>query len=99
MFDVQKILPYFLEEEPSNLEEPDNEEDAVRESDGAEKKDEFTYDYTLDDLNISVNDEETLLQFIRSTEELYKLAEANLDELNEESFNKYIRFLDDLYEM
>ena len=55
------------------------------------------YNYTHEDLNTKVNDDETLLEFIRYSEFLFRLEEADLDQLTDEGLNMYLAKLDLMY--
>ena len=53
--------------------------------------------YTSEDMHTKVNENETLLQFIRNTEKEFNLNVANLGAMPDKEFNDYIDFLDDLW--
>jgi len=53
--------------------------------------------YTSEDINKQVNENETLLQFIRNSEKEFNLNVANLGAMTDNEFNDYINFLDDLW--
>ena len=53
--------------------------------------------YTSEDMNKPVNENETLLQFIRNSEKEFNLNVANLGAMTDNEFNDYINFLDDLW--
>ena len=53
--------------------------------------------YTSEDMNKPVNENETLLQFIRNTEKEFNLNVANLGAMTDNEFNDYIDFLDELW--
>lgn len=55
------------------------------------------YNYTHEDLNTKVNDDETLLEFIRYSEFLFRLEEADLDQLTDEGLNMYVAKIDLMY--
>lgn len=54
------------------------------------------FGYTLKDLNTMVNDEETLLEYIRDSEKEFNLPEKKLTDSN---INSYVRRLDLLWEV
>ena len=53
--------------------------------------------YIPEDMNTKVNDNETLLQFIRNSEKEFDMNIANLGAMTDKKFNDYIDFLDDLW--
>ena len=53
--------------------------------------------YTSEDMNKQVNENETLLQFIRNSEKAFEMNVANLGAMTDKEFNDYIYFLDDLW--
>jgi len=53
--------------------------------------------YKSEHMNIKVNKNETLLQFIRNSEKEFNLNVANLGAMTDKEFNDYIDFLDDLW--
>jgi len=53
--------------------------------------------YTSEDMHTKVNENETLLQFIRNTEKEFNLNVANLGAMTDNEFNDYIDFLDELW--
>jgi len=53
--------------------------------------------YTSEHMHTKVNENETLLQFIRNTEKEFNLNVANLGAMPDKEFNDYIDFLDDLW--
>lgn len=54
------------------------------------------YNYSLDDLNKKVNDDETLLEYIRDSEKEFGLEEKKL---TDENLNSYIKKLDIFWEV
>jgi len=48
-------------------------------------------------MNKQVNENETLLQFIRNSEKAFEMNVANLGAMTDKEFNDYIYFLDDLW--
>lgn len=55
------------------------------------------YSYTHEDLNKKINEDETLLEFIRDSEITFSLDEVDLDQMTEEELNMYILKLDTMY--
>lgn len=55
------------------------------------------YNYTHKDLNEMINEDETLLEFIRDSELAFGLDEADLDKMSTEELNMYIIKLDTMY--
>lgn len=55
------------------------------------------YSYTHEDLNKKINEDETLLEFIRDSEIAFSLDEVNLDQMTTEELNMYILKLDTMY--
>lgn len=55
------------------------------------------YSYTHEDLNKKINEDETLLEFIRDSEIAFGLDEADLDQMTEEELNMYILKFDTMY--
>lgn len=55
------------------------------------------YSYTHEDLNKKINEDETLLEFIRDSEMTFSLDEVDLDQMTEEELNMYILKLDTMY--
>lgn len=53
--------------------------------------------YTSEDMNKQVNENETLLQFIRNSEKEFGMDVCNLGSMTDKQFNDYIYFLDDLW--
>ena len=53
--------------------------------------------YTSNDMNKQVNENETLLQFIRNSEKEFGMNVANLGVMTDKEFNDYIDFLDELW--
>ena len=53
--------------------------------------------YTHDDLNKMVNDDETLLEFIRDSEFIFSFDEVDLDQMSDDELNMYIAKLDMMY--
>jgi len=53
--------------------------------------------YTSEDMNKPVNENETLLQFIRNSEKEFGMNVACLGSMTDKEFNNYIDFLDDLW--
>jgi len=53
--------------------------------------------YTSEDMHTKVNENETLLQFIRNTENEFNLNVADLGAMTDNEFNDYIDFLDELW--
>ena len=53
------------------------------------------YNYTTDDLDKLINDEETLREYIADTEETFNLPKIQLEQLSTEELNKYIKELDE----
>jgi len=53
--------------------------------------------YIPEDMNTKVNENETLLQFIRNSEKEFGMNVANLGTMTDKEFNDYIYFLDDLW--
>ena len=53
--------------------------------------------YKCIDMHIKVNENETLLQFIRNTKKEFNLNVANLGAMTDNEFNDYIDFLDELW--
>jgi len=53
--------------------------------------------YTSEDMNKQVNENETLLQFIRNTEKEFGMNVANLESMTDNEFNDYINFLDEMW--
>jgi len=53
--------------------------------------------YTSEDMNTKVNENETLLQFIRNSEKEFGLNVVCLGSMTDKEFNNYIDFLDDLW--
>ena len=53
--------------------------------------------YTSEDMNTKVNENETLLQFVRNSEKEFEMEACCLGELTDKQFNDYIYFLDDLW--
>lgn len=57
----------------------------------------FSYTYTHADLTSMVNEEETLEEYIRDSEEEFDLPTCNLLNLSLEELNSYIKRLDSLW--
>lgn len=55
------------------------------------------YGYTREDLSKKVNDDETLEEYIRDTEETFNLARKELEALSDFELNEYVKFLDGLW--
>lgn len=55
------------------------------------------YSYTHEDLNKKINEDETLLEFIRDSEIAFGLDEVDLDQMTTEELNMYILKLDTMY--
>lgn len=55
------------------------------------------YSYTHEDLNKKINEDETLLEFIRDSEIAFSLDEVDLDKMITEELNMYILKLDTMY--
>ena len=55
------------------------------------------YSYTHEDLNKKINEDETLLEFIRDSEIAFSLDEVDLDQMTTEELNMYILKLDTMY--
>ena len=55
------------------------------------------YSYTHEDLNKKINEDETLLEFIRDSEMTFSLDEVDLDQMTTEELNMYILKLDTMY--
>jgi len=53
--------------------------------------------YTSEDINKQVNENETLLQFIRNSEKEFNMNVACLGSMTDKEFNDYINFIDDLW--
>jgi len=53
--------------------------------------------YKCIDMHIKVNENETLLQFIRNTKKEFNLNVANLGAMTDNEFNDYIDFLDEMW--
>ena len=53
--------------------------------------------YTSEDINKQVNENETLLQFIRNSEKEFNMNVACLGSMTDKEFNEYIDFLDDFW--
>jgi len=54
--------------------------------------------YTLLDLNKQVNEDETLLEFIRNSEKAFEMEVKALEIMSNTELNNYINFLDYLWE-
>lgn len=52
------------------------------------------YNYTSEDLHKNVNEEETLIEYIRDSEHNFALSEANVDVMTDLELNKYVMKLD-----
>lgn len=52
------------------------------------------YHYTIADLNKKVNEDETLEEYIRDTEESFSLPKKELTVLSEDELNSYVKKLD-----
>lgn len=50
-----------------------------------------------ENLDVMVNEEETLREFIRNTENEFDLVEEDLESMSDEEFEEYVEFLDDLW--
>ena len=55
------------------------------------------YNYTVADLNAAVNSEETLLDYVRDTEDTFGLEHADLYKFEQDALNDYLRYLDSLW--
>ena len=55
------------------------------------------YSYTHEDLNKQINEDETLIEFIRNSELVFSLDEADLAQMTTEELNMYIAKLDVMY--
>lgn len=55
------------------------------------------HSYTHEDLNKKINEDETLLEFIRDSEIAFSLDEVDLDQMTTEELNMYILKLDTMY--
>jgi len=53
--------------------------------------------YKSEDINKQINENETLLQFIRNTEKEFGMNVANLGSMTDKEFNDYVDFLDDFW--
>jgi len=53
--------------------------------------------YTSEDMHTKVNENETLLQFIRNSEKEFGMNVANLGAMTDKEFNEYINFLDEMW--
>ena len=53
--------------------------------------------FTLKQLNDKVNDEETLLDFIRNSEKAFDMDHRNVFMLDDEGLTNYDEYLDDLW--
>jgi len=53
--------------------------------------------YTSNDMHTKVNENETLLQFIRNTEKEFGMNVANFGAMTDNEFNDYINFLDEMW--
>ena len=53
-----------------------------------------SYHYTIADLNKKVNEDETLEEYIRDTEESFSLPKKELTVLSEDELNSYVKKLD-----
>lgn len=52
------------------------------------------YTYTISDLNKKINDEETLMEYIRDTENTFELEKVDVENLCDSELNMYIAKLD-----
>lgn len=57
------------------------------------------YSYSAEDLDQKVNESETLREYIRDSEQTFKLPRKDLDEMSSATLTKYVKQLDKLWEV
>lgn len=57
------------------------------------------YSYSVEDLDQEVNESETLREYIRDSEQTFRLPRKDLDKMSSATLTKYVKQLDKLWEV
>lgn len=57
------------------------------------------YSYSVEDLDQKVNESETLREYIRDSEQTFRLQRKDLDKMSSATLTKYVKQLDKLWEV